>query len=35
MATPGLRLDHKPVKSKLSEKQNVTSKTTILKVLLQ
>ena len=31
----GLRLDHKPVMSKLSEKQSVTSKTTIFKVLLQ
>ena len=31
----GLRLDYKPVTSKLSEKQNVTSKTTIFKVLLQ
>ena len=30
----GLRLDYKPVTSKLSEKQNVTSKTTIFKVLL-
>ena len=29
------RLDYKPVTSKLSEKQNVTSKTTIFKVLLQ
>ena len=25
LATPGLRLDYKPVTSKLSEKQNVTS----------
>ena len=35
LATHGLRLDYKSVTSKLSEKQNVTSKTTIFKVLLQ
>ena len=34
-ATPGLRLYYKAVTSKLSKKQNVTSKTTIFKVLLQ
>ena len=31
LATPGLRLDYKPVTSKLSEKQNVTTKTKILR----
>ena len=35
LATPGLRLDYKPVTSKLSEKQNMTSKATIFKVLLE
>ena len=35
LATPGLQLDYKPVTSKFSEKQNVTSKTTIFKILLQ
>ena len=35
IATPGLRLNYKPVTSKLSEKQNVTSKKTIFQVLLQ
>ena len=35
LATPGLRLDNKPVTSKMSEKQNVTSKTTIFKFSLQ
>ena len=35
LATPRLRLDYKPVTSKLSENQNVTSKTTISEVLLQ
>ena len=35
LATPGLRLNYKPVPTKLSEKQNVTLKTTIFKVLLQ
>ena len=34
-ATRGLRLDFKAVTSKLLKKQNVTSQTTIFKVLLQ
>ena len=34
-ATHCLRLDYKSVMSKLSKKQNVTSKNTIFKVLLQ
>ena len=34
-ATPGLQLDYKVVTSKLSKNQNVTSKNTIFKVLLQ
>ena len=35
LATADLRLNYQPVTSKLSEKQNVTSETTIVKVLLQ
>ena len=34
-ATPGLKLDYKAVKLKMSKKQNVTSKKIIFKVLLK